>query len=124
MNFDSEGERDRYIYLESCQRRGLISDLQRQVEFQLIPDEYENYVAHLKTKDKLMKRKVFTGVKYRADFVYKKDGKIVVSDYKGTADSKQMREGAVDDVFFVKYKMMHSLLKIDIYIVDSPTADI
>ncbi len=114
ITFDSVKEGYRWLFLQECQRRGVIKDLQRQVEFVLIPDEYEERVTHLKTKDKVTKHRVFTGVRYYADFVYMKDGKMIVEDVKGSLSS-----GAIDDVFIIKKKMMHSLLGIDVRIITS-----
>lgn len=70
MKFDSTRERDRYIFLEDCQRRGLISELKRQVKFVLIPDEYTDVQKQLKTKVRIDRRRSFIGVSYKADFVY------------------------------------------------------
>ena len=70
--FDSIKERDRFIILEASQNAGEISELKRQVRYQLIPDQYEN--------GKLVER----GVDYIADFTYRTaEGTFVVEDTKG-----------------------------------------
>ncbi len=119
ITFDSRKEGYRWLFLQDCERRGMIAYLRRQVEFVLIPDEYEDVVVHLKTKDKVTRRRTFIGVRYKADFVYMKDGIQVVEDVKGSLD-----EGAIDDVFFIKQKMMHSLLGIDVRIVTRETEEV
>ena len=110
LKFDSEREADRWDFLLDCQRRGLISELKRQVEFVLIPDEYSEVKKQLKTKVKVEKKRTFIGVRYKADFVYwhVADGKHVVEDLK--AGPKMIPKD-----YQLKEKMMHSLLHIDIH---------
>lgn len=71
--FDSQKERRRFYDLQILQRAGEITDLQRQVEFELIPSQKG---ADGKTLER--------PVKYIADFVYydKRQGKQVVEDVK------------------------------------------
>lgn len=69
--FDSKKEAKRYKILVEMEDRGIISDLECQVRFVLIPkmrDEDGNAVRECA---------------YKADFVYKQEGKIVVEDVKG-----------------------------------------
>ena len=90
--FDSRKEANRWAELKLLQRAGKISDLNRQVHYQLIPSQYEN--GHLLER----------GVSYIADFVYKEDGKLVVEDAKG------MRT----DAYIIKRKLMLSVYGIRI----------
>ena len=69
--FDSRREAVRYQELRFLLRMGLISDLQLQVPFELIPSQ--------KRGGKVVERPV----KYIADFVYKENGETVVEDVKG-----------------------------------------
>lgn len=71
--FDSIRERDRFIILDSEQREGKITDLNRQVHFQLLPVQ--------KVNGKIVERPCG----YIADFVYRRDGELVVEDVKSTA---------------------------------------
>lgn len=64
--FQSRKEAKRYQELKLMQRAGLISDLRRQVKYELIP-----------------KQQGERAVSYIADFVYTEDGKTVVEDVKG-----------------------------------------
>ncbi len=82
ITFDSERERDRYIILKEAEDNGIISNLQMQVSFELIPAIKENYVVHLKTKDKVKERTIQKATTYKCDFQYKKDGKTIVEDVK------------------------------------------
>lgn len=68
--FDSKWEYSVWCKLKMEQRAGLISDLQRQVVFELIP------AATLDTRK-------LPAVRYVADFVYTRDGQQVVEDAKG-----------------------------------------
>lgn len=74
--FDSKKEYKRYLELLSMQKSGLISDLQRQVRYCLIPSQKED------------KRVVERPVYYVADFVYEENGKNVVEDTKGFKTSE------------------------------------
>ena len=79
--FDSRIEAERYQQLLIMARAGLISDLRRQVKYELIPAQYRR-VYNEKTgkwKDRCIERAVF----YVADFVYTKDGLEIVEDTKG-----------------------------------------
>lgn len=71
LTFDSARERDRWIELKILEGGGIISALSRQVEFELLPSQ--------RIEGKVKER----AVKYRADFVYQKNGKTIVEDSKG-----------------------------------------
>jgi hypothetical protein len=72
IEFDSMKEAHRYCELKVMQRAGLISDLQLQVPFELIPSQ------------RIDGKVVEQAVKYIADFTYNgQDGVQVVEDTKG-----------------------------------------
>lgn len=71
ITFDSMKECKRYQELALLERAGQISDLQRQVKFELIPSQRVN--------GKVVER----ACHYVADFVYIEDGQKVVEDTKG-----------------------------------------
>ena len=75
---DSIKEYRRLKELELMQKKGLISGLQKQVPFELIPSQRE---TPNNPKSKVLER----SVKYIADFQYlrEKDGVLVVEDAKG-----------------------------------------
>lgn len=83
IEFDSTLETKRWIVLKDAERRGVISDLARQVEYVLIPNQYRTEVVHLKTKDKFVDKLIERKVSYFADFVYKKGDETIVEDTKG-----------------------------------------
>ena len=64
--FDSVKEFHRWGVLRLLERAGKISDLKRQVKYELIPKQEGERACH-----------------YVADFVYHEDGKLVVEDCKG-----------------------------------------
>ena len=70
--FDSAKEAKRYAELRLMERAGMISDLQRQVVFNLIPNLKDD-------SGRVLER----AVKYIADFAYIQDGVAVVEDVKG-----------------------------------------
>ena len=84
IEFDSMKEAHRYCELKLMQRAGLISDLQLQVSFELIPAQ--------RIDGKVVER----AVNYVADFVYKQNGQTVVEDTKGYKTSE----------YIMKRKMM------------------
>ena len=69
--FDSVKECQRYCELKLMQRAGMISDLQLQVPYELIPTQ--------RIDGKLAEK----ALNYVADFVYKQNGQTVVEDTKG-----------------------------------------
>ena len=71
IKHDSKKEAKRWMELCLLQRAGEISDLKRQVPFELIP-----------------KQEGERAVKYIADFVYTENGKQVVEDVKSPATRK------------------------------------
>lgn len=85
MTFDSRKEFIRWCELVLLERAGQITDLQRQVKFELIPTQYEYKPRYGKLGRRLKDSKhcVENAVNYVADFVYQKDGKTVVEDVKG-----------------------------------------
>ena len=86
--FDSKFEYDYWIILKERQKRGEISDLKRQVSFELIPRQSAMVEVQLKTKTKLKEVFYEHPVYYIADFVYTENGEQVIADTKGakTAD--------------------------------------
>ena len=82
MTFDSKKELARWLVLKGAENNGVISDLKRQVKYELVPGIKERYIEHLKTKDKIKERIVQMPISYKCDFQYVKDGKVVVEDVK------------------------------------------
>ena len=80
--FDSKREMQRYLVLKDAESKGVIQNLQKQVNFELIPKIEEDVVVHLKRKDKIQRKTIQLPIIYRADFVYEKDGVMVVEDVK------------------------------------------
>ena len=117
IRFASVKERDRYIFLCGLERSGVIHNLRRQVCYELFPDEYRDVVVHLKTKDKVVRRRSYVGVSYTADFVYEKDGMEVVEDVKGS-------KAVVTRDAELRFKMMHYLKGIDVRLVYSATENV
>lgn len=79
MVFDSQKEYRRYCELQLLEMQGIISELKRQVRYELIPSQRGE-----------------RPVTYIADFVYMKDGNKVVEDVKGMKT----------DTYVIKRKLM------------------
>lgn len=100
--YDSKREYERWLLLKDAEEQGIITDLQRQVKFELIPAVIEEYVEHLKTKDKIKTRVLQRPITYTADACYYKDGKYIVEDMKVSPKVKT-------DKYILKNKMMFAL---------------
>lgn len=88
MTWQSVAEYKRYLVLREMQNRGEIQYLERQVPYELYP-----------------KRKGFRVIKYVADFLYFKNGSVVVEDVKGFKT----------DVYLLKKRMMLEIYGIEIH---------
>ena len=70
QEFDSKKEAHRWCELRYMERAGLITQLSRQTQFELIPNQREN--------GKVVER----AVTYNADFTYYENGRFVCEDVK------------------------------------------
>lgn len=113
IKFDSKKEMQRYLVLKDAEDKGIISDLKLQVRFELIPAVREEYIEHLKTKDKVKTRTLQLPITYTCDFQYLKDGQIVIEDIK--ASPKMLPKE-----YTLKKKMMFALKGIKIKEVYKP----
>lgn len=86
IKFDSKKEYSRWMHLKGVEQMGLISDLQRQVSFELQPKFTNNKGEPIKA------------INYIADFTYTQDGKKIVEDVKGGKATQT-------DVFKLKKKL-------------------
>lgn len=85
LKFDSKKEAQRYSYLLMLKNAGTITELELQKEFEIIPAQYETFARYGKNGKRLKdgRRCLERPVKYIADFVYRKDGELIVEDTKG-----------------------------------------
>ena len=83
ITFDSRLERDRYIFLKQAQKNKLISHLELQKPFELIPTQPtgENTIPSISKTKNIRK------TQYYADFTYYRisDKKWIINDAKGRA---------------------------------------
>lgn len=79
ITFDSVREYNRWRELQLLERGGVISELERQKEYVLIPAQYETIAEDGRNKRVCVER----ACTYKADFVYRQDGKLIVEDSKG-----------------------------------------
>lgn len=80
---DSRKEAIRWQELKLLEEAGKIHELKRQMEFLLIPPQYEEIKTGKRTK-KTKRKLVERAVAYRADFVYHDEhGELIVEDVKG-----------------------------------------
>lgn len=93
ITFDSEAEARRYAELLAQSNAGVITNLRRQVKYELVPTQ--KLIEPKKDSGGRMKRSEYP-VDYVADFVYEKDGKTIVEDVKGKAT----------DEYVIKRKLM------------------
>lgn len=117
IKFDSEKEMKRYVILKEAEKDGLISNLQLQVKFELIPAVKEEYVEHLKTKDKIKTRTLQLPITYTCDFMYKKGDETIIEDVKSSPK-------ILPKEYTLKKKMMFALKGIQIKEVYKPNEKI
>lgn len=107
--FDSRKEAIRWDELTLLQRAGKISNLQRQVQFDLIPSQYERFERYGKKGNRLKDgyRLIERAAVYTADFVYNdENGNQVVEDTKS--------EGTKTEAYILRRKLMYYRYKIKI----------
>lgn len=87
-SFDSKKEKERWYELQLMQRAGMITNLERQVRFELLPAQPRKG------------KKPEQAAVYIADFVYYQNGEKIVEDVKG------YRKGEAYRLFVLKRKLM------------------
>lgn len=85
--FDSKQEYDTFLYLKQQEDIGVISSLERQKSFEIIPRLTKMVKVELKTKTKMVERVDEKAAHYTPDFCYWKDGKYVIHEVKSTGTS-------------------------------------
>jgi hypothetical protein len=107
FTFGSKKEAIRWAELKLEAKAGRITDLERQVPFELIPAQYEEIPTgefykkgEKKGQPKFKRVCIEKAVTYVADFVYIENGKKVVEDTKGC------KEGITYNYFVLKRKLM------------------
>ena len=106
--FDSIKEYRRFVELSLLEKAGTITNLRRQVEFILIPAQWETFERYSdKTGNRLKdgRKCVEQKCSYFADFVYFKDGQKIVEDTKGVKTKD----------YIIKRKLMRYLHDISIH---------
>lgn len=102
--FDSKKEYNRWCNLRLLERAGKITDLNRQVTFELIPTQREESTEVYKAGPQKGLPKpgavLEQAVNYVADFTYYLDGEYIVEDTKG------YKRGAAYQLFIIKRKLM------------------
>lgn len=97
--FDSRKEASRYRELKLLEQAGSISDLKCQEKFILIPVQREPDIVGVRggiKKGKVIEKEC----SYLADFVYIRDGEVIVEDVKG------YKNGSAYNIFKIKRKLM------------------
>lgn len=102
--FDSTKEARRWEQLLLLLKAGEITNLQKQVKYELIPNQYETYERYSKTGKRLKDgvRLAERKAEYVADFVYTiaNTGETIVEDVKGC------KKGVAYEYFVLKRKLM------------------
>lgn len=95
QTFDSQGEYYRWKELQMLEKAGEISNLRRQVRFELLPIQREP--STIGKRGAVIQGKVLEyPIYYRADFVYQEGSQTIVEDFKGM----------VTKDFIIKRKLM------------------
>ena len=108
IQFDSKREAARYQELRILERAGVISFLQRQAKFQLIPNQYapsdETYTKGPRKGQRKPGKLLEHECSYIADFCYIRNGETGVEDAKGYRT----------EVYKIKKKLMLERYRIQI----------
>lgn len=106
IKFDSQLERDRYIYLKSLEDKGLIKQLKIQVPFDILDNQ--SLKGHVIPS---LGKKTSRGLKYITDFVYYRvsDNRWVINDVKGRTSM----------VYKVKMKLIIKLYGMNYQIIET-----
>lgn len=99
--FDSKSEYERYLLLLDMERNGLITDLKRQVTYELLPQQTKVVRKALKTKVKEVVKVVERPMQYTCDFTYyDKDGEFIAEEFKGS-------KYCIDEAVRIKKKLLY-----------------
>lgn len=90
IRFDSTAEADRYDELKLLERQGLITELELQKGFEIIPKLVKSITVQLKTKKKTVFRVEEQNAMYHCDFYYHDEriDKYVIEEYKSPMTAK------------------------------------
>ena len=106
--FDSKSEYERYLLLLDMERNGLITDLKRQVTYELLPKQTKIVRKALKTKVKEVVKVVERPMQYTCDFTYyDKDGEFIAEEHKGSKFN-------VDEAVRIKKKLLYYMHGIEL----------
>lgn len=118
IEFDSETEGKRYLTLKQAQEAGLISDLELQPQYIILPAIKGTRVKHFKRiPDRVEEYTIQQPIRYTADFRYYKDNQAVVEEVKGSKYS-------ISRDFPLRKKMLRYFHGIDIKMVFDPNEPI
>lgn len=118
ITFDSEKESKRYLFLKQAQANGVISDLELQPQYIILPAIKGTRIKHFKRKADITEEyTIQQPVKYTADFRYIIDNQVVVEDIKGS-------KYTISRDLPLRIKMMKYFHNIDIRIVFNATEPI
>ena len=107
-HFDSKSEYERYLLLLDMERNGLITDLKRQVTYELLPKQTKIVRKELKTKVKEVVKVVERPMQYTCDFTYlDSEGNYIVEDHKGSKLN-------VDEAVRIKKKLLYYMHGIEL----------
>lgn len=116
--FDSEKESKRYLFLKQAQADGIISGLELQPQYIILPAIKGKRVKHFqRIPDRIEEYTIQQPIKYTADFRYVKDGQTVVEDIKGS-------KFTISRDLPLRIKMMKYFHNIDVKLVFKPTEHI
>lgn len=105
IKFDSTKEGKRYLVLKQALYDGKIQDLKLQVKYELIQPIKEEYVEHLKTKDRVKTRTLQLPITYTCDFQYMKDGELIIEDVKASPKMLPKEFVLKEKLMFWKYRI-------------------
>ena len=107
-HFDSTSEYQRYLLLLDMEQNGEITDLKRQVTFELLPQQTKVVKKQLKTKTKDIIKVIEQDMNYTCDFTYyNKDGEFIAEEFKGN-------KYCIDEGVRIKKKLLYYMHGIEL----------
>lgn len=107
ITFDSREEMKEYIILKDRLSKGEISQLHRQVMFEIIPRLTKKVIVHLKTKDKVVDKFIEQRKVYTCDFLYREGDSIIIEEVKSFM-SRQARDFPLRRALMLKKILEHN----------------
>lgn len=108
--FDSKEEMREYLILKDRLKKGEISQLHRQISFEIVPRLTKRVLVHLKTKDKYVDKFIEQRKVYTCDFLYREGDHIIIEEVKSFM-SRMARDYPIRRALMMQKILRHNNLR-------------